>query len=259
MRRRLGQALQLHVAPCAVHLARTGGWRVPASTPLGEQLFVPDSGLHGDFAAMGKALEQLFAAQDYAGWPLAVLLDDELSRLWSVALPQGAASLADIEAAAALRFQSLYGNAASLWQTSRAWTAGAPFFCAVPRALLAQLTRAAVGGRLTIISIVPQFVASWNRWQGALKPGAWFGQLQEQMLTLGVLHHGRLQAVRAISVPQCAQRQWLEQVVVREALLHGVPTPGLLQLCGVPPPGWLAPQAAGSFACSVFGHDGGLA
>lgn len=259
MRRRPGQTLQLRVAPAAVHLACTGGWRTRAGTPLGQQLFVPDSGLHGEFAAIGKALAQLFAARDYAGWPVTIVLDDALSRLWPVALPQGAASLADIEAAAALRFQALYGDAPDLWQTSRAWRADAPFFCAVPRALLAQVTRAATGGGLAIIAMVPQFVASWNRWQGALKPGAWFGQLQEQMLTLGVLHQGRLQAVRAISVPQGAPRQWLEQAVAREALLHGVSAPGLLQLCGAAPPAWLAPPAAGSLVCSVFQHGGDLA
>ena len=64
MRRRPGQTLQLRVAPAAVHLACTGGWRTRAGTPLGQQLFVPDSGLHGEFAAIGKALAQLFEARD---------------------------------------------------------------------------------------------------------------------------------------------------------------------------------------------------
>ena len=259
MRRGLGLGLQLRVASGAVHLARTSRWRAPACLPLGEQLFVPDSGLHGDFAAIGKALAQLFAAHDYAGWPVTVLLDDELARLWPVALPQGAARLADIEAAAALRFQSLYGDAPALWQSSRAWTAGAPLFCAVPRALLAQLTRVADANRLAIVSIVPQFVDNWNRWQRTLLPDAWFGQMQGAILTLGVLRDGCLNAVRAIAVPEGAPYHWLEQTVAREALLNGVPAPGLLQLCGTAPSGWLAPRKADQFACSTFAAGGGSA
>ena len=41
---------------CPGRLRGGGGWRTRAGTPLGQQLFVPDSGLHGEFAAIGKAL-----------------------------------------------------------------------------------------------------------------------------------------------------------------------------------------------------------
>ena len=131
-----------------------------------------------------------------------------LARLWQVDLPQGAARLADIEAAAALRFQSLYGDAPGLWHSSSAWDARAPFFCAVPRALLAQLTRVADARKLALIFITPQFARHWNRWHGALKPGAWFGQLQENALTLGVRHDGQ-PARRARAARAAWRRPWL--------------------------------------------------
>jgi hypothetical protein len=250
MRRSMGQALRLGVAAGKVSLWRTSRWRAPAWTPLGEAAYVPGDTLHGDFAALGQALEQILPAGEYAGWPLSVVLDDGLARLWQVDLPQGAARLADIEAAAALRFQSLYGDAPGLWHCSSAWDARAPFFCAVPRALLAQLTRVAAARKLALIFITPQFARHWNRWHGALKPGAWFGQLQENALTLGVRDDGYLRAVRALPVPPDAGHGWLVQALAREALLQGVPAPALLQLCGAPPPGWLAPAEA--FQCQVF-------
>jgi hypothetical protein len=257
MRRGLGIGLRLGVAAGKVSLWRSSRWRAPAWTLLGEAAYVPDAGplLHGDFAALGTALEQLLPAGHYAGWPLSVVLDDGLARLWQVDLPQGAARLADIEAAAALRFQSLYGDPPGLWHSSRAWDARAPFFCAVPRALLAQLTRVAAMRKLALIFITPQFARHWNRWHGALKPGAWFGQLQEHALTLGVRHDGRLHAVRALSVPPGAGRDWLLQTLAREALLQGVPAPALLQLCGAPPAGWLA--QATEFSCQIFSAPGG--
>ncbi|MEG1326882.1 MAG: hypothetical protein RSD99_18445, partial [Janthinobacterium sp.] len=133
MRRGLGQGLRLGVAAGKVSLWRSSRWRTPAWTSLGEAAYAPDDAAYGGFAALGQALEQILPAGEYAGWPLSVVLDDGLARLWQVDMPQGAARLADIEAAAALRFQSLYGDAPGLWHMSRAWDARAPFFCAVPR------------------------------------------------------------------------------------------------------------------------------
>ena len=248
----LGQGLRLGVAPDGLSLWRASRWRAPAWTLLGEAAHAPDLGQHGDFAALGQALEQLLPAGEHAGWPLSVVLDDALVRLWQVDLPHGATRLADIEAAAALRFHALYGDAPGLWHSSRAWEARAPFFCAVPRALLAQLTRVAAQRKLPLLFITPQFVRHWNRWQGALRPGAWLGQLQDSTLTLGVVHAGSLLAVRALPVPPGADHGWLAQAVAREALLQGVATPALLQLCGLPPPAWLAPRAADAVACQLL-------
>ena len=256
MRRSFGMGMRLGVAAGSVSLWRSSRWRAPAWTLLREVAYVSDTGLHGDFAALGQALEQMLPAGQYARWPLSVVLDDALARLWQVDMPQGAARLADIEAAAALRFQSLYGDPPGLWQSCHAWEPRAPFFCAVPRALLTQLTRVALDRKLALIFITPQFARHWNRWHGALKPGAWFGQLQENTLTLGVRHDGCLRAVRALSVPPDAGHGWLEQTLMREALLQGVPAPALLQLCGAPPPGWLAPRAAGELLCERLAAPG---
>ena len=253
----LGQGLRLGVAAGSVSLWRTSRWRAPAWTPLGEAAYAPGLDLHGDVAALGQALEQVLPAGQYAGWPLSVVLDDALARLWQVDLPQGATRLADIEAAAALRFQSLYGDAPGLWHSSSAWDARAPFCCAVPRALLAQLTRVAEARKLALIFITPQFARHWNRWHGALKPRAWFGQLQENALTLGVRHAGRLCAVRALPVPQDVGSDWLAQTLAREALLQGVSAPALLQLCGAPPPAWLTPAKA--FHCQMLSTPDGEA
>lgn len=255
MRRSFGMGLRLGVAAGSVSLWRTSRWRAPAWTLLREVAYVPDTGLHGNFAALGQVLEQALEAGQYARWPLSVVLDDALARLWQVDLPQGATCLADIEAAAALRFQSLYGDPPGLWQSSHAWHTRAPFFCAVPRALLAQLARVALDRKLALIFITPQFVRHWNRWHGALKPDAWFGQLQENTLTLGVRHAGRLRAVRALPVPPDAGHGWLVQTLAREALLQGMPAPALLQLCGAPPPAWLT--QAKEFHCQIFSTPDG--
>ncbi|MEC5159563.1 MULTISPECIES: hypothetical protein [unclassified Janthinobacterium] len=84
------------------------------------------------------------------------MLDDELTRLWQVAPPPRYASRR---------------CTASRWTGRRVgvdWRTGAPFYAAAPGPLLARLEGVAGAHGLTIIAVVPHFIATWNRRQGAL-------------------------------------------------------------------------------------------
>ncbi|NRR31583.1 hypothetical protein HSX11_15510 [Oxalobacteraceae bacterium] len=243
MPRVFGQALRIGVSATSISLLRTSRWRAPSWTLLGEQAVVPlPEG--APYEAIAQALRSLLAAHAAPGWPLCIVLADELTRLWQVSPPAGATRLADIQAAAGLRFNSLYGDAPAAWEIAADWQAGSDFFAAaMPRALLALLRAVAQEQRLALVEIVPQWIGSWNRWQGALKPNAWFGQLHEQVLTLGARSGKRLCAVRTLALPHGADQYWLGQVVAREALLLGLEPPALLQLCGAAPAGWFKPAS----------------
>lgn len=259
MRRALGQSLRLGVSGHAVSLLRVSRWRMggpnQAVTVLAEHAFSPaDEPL---FDCIARALREMFSELDksaLAGWPLSVVLADELTRLWQVTPPQGATRLSDIEAAAALRFQSLYGETPSAWRVMADWDARQPFFAAaVPRALLAVLDSVAADHQLAIVDIVPHFVTAWNRWRGALKAGAWFGLAHDNLLTLGAVQGKRLHAVRALPIPHGADHYWITQTLTREALLLDLDAPQLLQLCGTPPAAWTKPVLnASHIACAAF-------
>ena len=144
MRRRFGQSLRIGVSPAAITLLaarRFGGvGRTPAAETLAELRLEHSS--HPD--ALAGALRVLLADAGCAGWPATIVLADELVRLWQVTPPAGTARLADLEAAAAVRFQSLYGDSAGAWQLSANWDAARPFLAAgAPRALLASCSRPA--------------------------------------------------------------------------------------------------------------------
>ncbi|MES2152924.1 MAG: hypothetical protein V4508_24365 [Pseudomonadota bacterium] len=237
MRRRFGQALRIGVGRHGLALLKTSRWFGAPATPLAEHLFVGGGTL--DAAAIGLGLRQLLAQNGHSGWPLSFVLSDELVRLWHVTPPPGSTRLADLEAGAALRFQKLYGESPAAWQLSASWDAGQPFLAAgVPRALLAVLEQVAVEQQLQVVEIVPQFVAGWNQWRGALKAGAWYGLLQGGVLTLGVTDKGRLLAVRAAAVPRDAGPEWLGEHLAREALRLNRPLPERLQVSGPLPQGW---------------------
>jgi hypothetical protein len=239
MRRRFGQALRLGVAHDGIALVRTSRWGAQVSL-LAEHAGAPDS----------AALEALLG--EHAGWPLTIVLADELARLWQVTPPKDSTRLADLEAAAALRFQHLYGEPAANWRLSAGWNADRPFLAAaLPRALLGVLEQGAAA--MPVVEIVPQFIAVFNRWSGTIKPGAWFGVVHDQVLTIGACDGGAFVAVRAQALPDGADAGWLDGHVAREALRLNLPAPSRLQLWGSVPAEWLG---SGALACTQLGVAG---
>jgi hypothetical protein len=235
MRRRFGQGLRLGVAGGAVALVKTSRWGAPAAL-VAEQAYQGAAGLQ-------DAIKDVLRGE-HAGWPLTIVLADDLVRLWQVTPPQQAARLADLEAAAALRFQRLYGEPASDWILRAGWDLDRPFLAAaMPRTLLAALEQGAAAGQLTLVEIVPQFVALLNRCAGALKPGAWFGTVHDNVLTLGARDAGAVVAVRAQALPDGANAGWLAEHLAREALRLNLAVPERLQLWGGVPPAWLGANA----------------
>ena len=255
MRKRFGQALRIGVSPHGLALVKTSRWSGPALEVLAEHGFGAGSHLSPPgFEAIGAGVRQLLAGAGAgaAGWPLTVVLADDLSRLWQVTPPPGSARLADLEAAAALRFQSLYGESASGWKVAGAWDAGKPFLAAaMPRHLLSLLEHAAGEQRAALVEVVPQFIAAWNGWRHAVKPGSWFGLVQGGVLTLGAVDGAALQAVRSVALPDGASLDWLGQHTAREALRLNLQAPVRLHLAGHAPAAWNS-STGGAFACTLL-------
>ncbi len=252
MRKRFGQALRLGVSPHGLALVKTSRWGSAALDVVAEHGFGGAS--PPGFEAIGAGVRQLLTDAGATRWPLSVVLADDLSRLWQVTPPHGSTRLADLEAAAALRFQGLYGESASLWKIAGGWDAARPFLAAaMPRHLLSLLEHAAAEQQLALIEIAPQFVASWNQWRHALGAGAWFGLMQQGVLTLGAVDGGSLHAVRSIAVTEGANLDWLGQHMAREALRLNLAAPPRLCVAGSAPAAWN--NSSGALACTLLQGD----
>jgi hypothetical protein len=249
MRRRFGQALRLGVARGGVALVKTSRWGGAPAALLAETAL--GSGVVDSPAALQQAVASVLDEAGHAGWPLTIVLADELVRLWQVTPPQHSTRLADLEAAAALRFQTLYGEPAADWELSAGWDAVQPFLAAaLPRAMHGALHHGVSGQSMKVVEIAPQFVAVLNRWGGALRPGAWFGMVHDHVLTLGATDGDAIAAVRAAALPDGADAAWLAGHLAREALRMNLPAPERVQLWGSVPAEWLG---SGAIDCSRLG------
>ena len=251
MRRRFGQQLRLGVARGGVALVKTSRWGSVPATVLAEAVLDAGAAAADPAAALAQAVTAVLELGGHAGWPLTIVLADELVRLWQVTPPQHATRLADLQAAAALRFQGLYGEPAAGWELSAGWDAVHPFLAAaLPRALHGALHQGAASQDMKVVEIVPQFVALQNRWCGALKAGAWFGVVHDDVLTLGAVEGDAITAVRSCAVPAGADGDWLAGHLAREALRMNLPAPERAQLWGSVPAAWCESAA---IACSQLG------
>lgn len=248
LQRWTGRALRIGIAPDGLALARTSLLPHERALLLGK---VNAGG--SDPAAIGVALAMLLGEHPVAGWPVTVVLSDDLVRLWQVTPPPGATRVADLEGAAALRFQALFGGSTAGWKISADWDATHPFLAAaLPEALLAQLTQAAASQRFHLVEVVPQFVAALNQYRKQIRTGAWFGVVHGGVLSVAAFDGKQLAAVRTAPIPAGADRDWLEGHVAREALRVGLGRPERLQICGPAPRGWASSAGRLKFACTLF-------
>jgi hypothetical protein len=249
MLKHFGQSLRLGLSRDGITLLRLNRWRGGAVSVLAEQVLT-----HQDSATperLAACLHQVFATTDCARLPVTIVLADDLVRLWLVTPPQGTKRLADIEAAAALRFQSLYGETLSDWTVMADWNARSAFFAAaIPRSLVDVLQQQAREHKFTLVEIAPQFIVTWNRWHSALKPGAWLAQVHDNLLTLGIVDAQNLCAVRSIPLSSETDFAWLQMHLTREAMLLNLPKPTQLQVCGAMAENWSKKDVLSGIKCS---------
>ena len=235
MRRRFGQGLRIGVSSAAIALVTSSRWGFDPAAVVAEHALAHGAGAQ----QVADGLRAVLAEGSWSRWPASVVVADDLARLWQVTPPAGAARMADLEAAAALRFQQLYGEPASGWQIAAGWDPSQPFTAAaLPRALHEALSLVAAEYKLVLVEVVPQFIAAWNRCCTMVAADAWYGLVHDGVLTLGIPGAAGIGAVRAAQVPGGADAGWLAAHAAREALRLGVAAPARLQLSGQVPERW---------------------
>jgi hypothetical protein len=225
-------SLRVGFAPNGIALMKTSGWLRHQTTLIAECALSSAQSVSPETVA--TQLRSLLTNAKCANLPISIVVADQWTRLFMVNPPQNSGSLQDCKAAAAMRFQQLYGESLDSWQLRADWQTQHAFLaCALPTALLTSLQQTAHDYRLTLLSVAPQFIATWNQWRNNLKPDAWFGLVHENTLTLAAIDQQRISSVRTTTLPEDGwDAQWLTTHLAREAMLLNLPVPKQVQLCG---------------------------
>jgi len=260
---------RLGVSREAVSVLRVGASR--RSAPVVAERALSDLGV----APPDALAAQIAAALDAAGGsrlPVYATLGDDVVRYFIVTPPGNGARMQDLRAAAAVRFQVLYGEPAASWQIVADWQAATPFLaCAVPQRLHTALQLAVAARRGCLVSVMPDFVAAWNRSRRHLKADTWLATLSDGVLTLGLIAGApdaadvasaakaatpHLAAVRTLVLPdETPPIAWLREQVARAALLDNLTAPSVLYVHGPRIDGWSAGSAT---TASVSSGDAGM-
>ncbi|MBY0572789.1 MAG: hypothetical protein K2P84_03830 [Undibacterium sp.] len=189
-----------------------------------------------------KTWQEIFAQKQKSHRFLDVVLPDAWVRHFLVQTPVNANSLADIQAAACKRFETLYGEDADTWcimlDVQNLIGDGVKnVVCAVPKNILAALEKNARRYRQHFLSIQSNFVKTWNTHRHLLLKNSWFLVPSADVLLLVIIDKGTWQFVRQVEIRPGSSTNdaWLQTCVSREALMLGVPQPVSLQLASLVP------------------------
>ena len=170
-----------------------------------------------------------------------IIIADELARVWLTTPPANASEPGDCVAAAALRFEWLFGLPSSAWKISADWDAYQPFLCAaLPVAIVDGLTADFAAREVQLASITPKLIATWNGLGKDLQAGDWLAIVGERTVTLvrasGARWWSGLRAdvVRVLARPAGAalDRAWVSAAIAREAMQRGLSSPQGITLLG---------------------------
>lgn len=232
MRRFARTSLKIGISRDAVTVLHQIGW-LRQETELISRQSIEAAG--SDRAQLASMLDNILAEGEYSHLATTVIVADDCARLFMVTPPRNTTRLQDCRAAVDMRFRSLYGENSNDWQLSADWDVRTPFLaCALPRTLLDAVQQAARKHHLTLIEIVPHFIAAWNHWSASLKAEAWFAVNCGGTLTLAAIEDRRLHAIRSTPWPNNIQEanQWLSNRIACEALRLNLAAPRYVQLCG---------------------------
>jgi len=184
-----------------------------------------------------QSCETLLQNSNCRGLPLAISLGHGWGKLFIVRPPSQVQKKSVLVAAAAMRYQSLFGKSNEAYQIEADWQLDRPFLaCAYPKSLLATLHKIAQQNQSPLLAIVPCFVAAWNTWRDQITAESWLGVINNNFLAIGITadtHPLDLAEIRNISIPATGHNfEWLDELLRRAALQHNVAIPKKISLIG---------------------------
>ena len=165
---------------------------------------------------------------------LRTVVRDECARYFVVEPPDNARRMSDLQLAARLRFDGLYGDPPADWVVNADWHATRLFLaCAVPAPVIVAVANAARACRLRTVGVTTEFTSSWNAQRRRMPDRrAWVVHLGRQTDVIAACAGGSVAAVSMVSRTQSVAAADMVDVIARCALRWNRPVPHTVYLLG---------------------------
>ena len=216
------------ITPSSIAITRVNGILRKSTQVVAEKILPLDQ--RGVFKQLCDQLSALLKDNGLRNASAKIVLSDALARIWVVDPPLNTSSLSDLQAAAAARFQVLYGETPAQWVIQADYQADRTFLAAaMPSAWLEAIAVVRRDFQLKINEIAPQSVVAYNRWHHLLQAGAWLVNHQEGKIAIAIT--GGKKHIIAYRHIQCrpqdiADESSFTQFLRQQALLMSIPLSG---------------------------------
>lgn len=207
-----------------------------ALTSLPLAAYVPGAA-HAASADWEPSIASLVAQANLAGGAdLQVTVADDWARYWMYAIPEGVSNVAELQALAGARFETLFGTSPDGWQLMADWkAAGSVLVCALPERLLAALQTQAVPKGWRVRSIQPSAIRLLSTWQRRIPDECWVACYGRHGLLLLRVSQGEIAHVRRHPFTEPCDEHRLGFLLEAEMLRLGLDAPAVLCVLGMAP------------------------
>jgi len=214
------EVLHVGLSPTAIVLARSAGrWRPrPVAWEKIDCGTGTSTGSEAPWEASLAALARTLGSEARGARRLQVVLAGRLVRWQLLSWRPELKGPRELATYAALRFRETYGRCAEAWQVSCSPQPPGQAIpaCAVDAGLVAGLGRISQAAGLRLGRVTPYFAAAFDNWRGQLgRQAAWFGLVESDCLSLGLLRDGAWLGLRT----ERLGRHWADALTATRAQL----------------------------------------
>lgn len=183
--------------------------------------------------ALSDGLSKAFSQCKAKHGRVSIMYQQDFGRDFEVTAPINASSMADLNAACALKFRNLFDESIESWTIRADWSASQPFHVhALPASWLGSLLQCQETLGLQITSIRPHVVGLWDALVGTLRTGDWIAVVNGDVAHFAVSDQTRLRSIFSTRMPNERSNQRLTQLVQMEILRRNLPTPANIHWVG---------------------------
>lgn len=218
---------QVHIAlaPDRLVLVRVSGGLVPKVLAKAIVPVPADPSETGWKSAAETLAKVLLADRQWQDAKTSVVLSNYFARYQLIAWSDAIETDEEREAYIRASFAQVYGESSADWAYALSETGrGASWLAAaIDRPLLAQLEESIGMNRSKLVSVMPHLMPAFNAARHEIKrPKAWFVQVENKKLLLGLILGGHWQSIGSRQVSDDAWQQELRVLLDREWRLKGM-------------------------------------